>query len=181
MLNIAMFACAKAGQHHVVSALLKYLPRQKRTIGYETLLFALSRRGLFREAEDVIAEMCAYGLPIRDYSVVGLIQAYSEAGRWRTAFKVQGRLREWGTRSTVHVLNALLTLCVRHAQYDRGLRLLQTFRVKEGVQRSPATKLLAETLCAREAGVLEMQHVLTTAFQVAATAVAGALVRTGMI
>jgi pentatricopeptide repeat protein len=181
MVNLAMFACAKAGQHHVVNVLVEFLPNEHRTVGYETLLFALGRRGLHREAEGVIAKMQAFGLPIRDYSVVALIQAYSEAGRWRTALKVQRRLQELGTKCTVHILNALLTVCVRHAQYERGLRVLQSFYVEKGPRRSKATKRLVETLCAREVGVLEMQHALTTAFTVAFAAVGGALVRTGII
>jgi hypothetical protein len=64
--------------------------------------------------------------------------------------------------------------------YESGLWQLQPFRAEEGVQRSP-TKRLVENLCTREAGLLEIQHALPTAFQFAATVVAGALVRTGMI
>ena len=181
MVNMAMFAVAKAGQHNVVRGLLELVPRgAQRTISFEILMLACGRRGLYKHAEATLREMAAEGIPVRDYAVVSLIAAYAEVGQWRAALAVEQRLKPLGCRRTVHVLNALLGVCVQHRQYDSGLKLLKRFRVEGAMQRSPATVRLVQTLCSSEVSAIEGQQAAAALITAAATAIGGALIRSGV-
>jgi hypothetical protein len=124
--------------------------------------------------------MIEQGTPLRDYAAVALIQAYSEAGLWQKALQVGGRLRDLKIRPTVHVLNALLTVCVRYQKYDRGIRILQKFQVKEGPQRTHVTEALVRVVCEEEVSTIDAQQAIATALSAVAAAVGGALIKGGL-
>ena len=128
--NMAMYAAAKRGQFFVVAALLRSVPKANRLVGYETLMYGLGLCGEYRLAEQTFDEILseAHKLPqirLRDYTIVALITAYNEAGLWREALAVRGRMAALGAPFTGHVLNALLTVCVRHRRYQTGIELLK--------------------------------------------------------
>lgn len=180
MVNTAMYAAACAKQPHVAEALFDSIAGEQWRVSWETLVFAYSQCGMHAEAEAVVAHMQANNTPLRDYVAVALIQAYSEAGQWRVALRIEQRLKQMGVRPTVHVLNALLTVCVRHHVYDRGVKLLAEFKVREGPGRTRVTELLARAVCQEEVSAIETQQVLTTALSGVAAAVGGALIRSGL-
>lgn len=180
MFNVAMYAAACAKQPHVAEALFDSISGESWRVSWETLVFAYSRCGMHAEAEAAIAHMQASNIPLRDYVAVALIQAYSEAGQWRVALRVQRRLRSLGIKPTVHVLNALLTVCVRYHVYDRGVKLLREFRIRDSPNRTKVTELLARAVCQEEVSTIETQQVLATALSGLAAAVGGALIRSGL-
>jgi pentatricopeptide repeat protein len=179
--TIAMHAAAMAGEHHVARVLLDAAPGTPTRVAWETLALAQAHRGLPEEVERTLAEAQRQGLAPRDYAAVALITAYSLAGRPRIALRVSTRLKTLGVQPTVHVLNALLSVCVRHGLYERGLRVLQTFDVRGStVRRTPATEQLVRVLCQKEVSNIERQQAVATALSAAAAAVGGALMRSGV-
>eukprot|EP00892_Ulva_mutabilis_P010446 jgi/Ulvmu1/7774/UM004_0003.1 len=180
MVNTAMYAAACAKQPHVAEALFDSIAGEPWRVSWETLVFAYSKCGMHSEAEAAVAQMQADNTPLRDYVAVALIQAYSEAGKWRVALRIEKRLKQLGIRPTVHVLNALLTVCVRHHVYDRGVNLLTRFKVRDGPGRTRVTELLGRAVCQEEVSAIETQQVLATALSGVAAAVGGALIRSGL-
>lgn len=180
MYNVAMYAAACAKQPHVAEALFDSISGEAWRVSWETLVFAYSRCGMHAEAEAAVAHMQASSIPLRDYVAVALIQAYSEAGQWRLALRIQQRLRRLGIKPTVHVLNALLTVCVRYHVYDRGVNLLTEFRIRGSPNRTRVTEVLARAVCQEEVNTIETQQVLATALSGIAAAVGGALIRSGL-
>lgn len=180
MYNVAMYAAACAKQPHVAEALFDSISGESWRVSWETLVFAYSRCGMHAEAEAAVAQMQASSIPLRDYVAVALIQAYSEAGQWRLALRIQQRLRRLEIKPTVHVLNALLTVCVRYHVYDRGVKLLTEFRIRGSPNRTRVTEVLARAVCQEEVNTIETQQVLATALSGIAAAVGGALIRSGL-
>jgi pentatricopeptide repeat protein len=180
LFNMAMWAAAQRGQHHVVHALLYEVPPSERRIPLCLLLFAQGQRGLDRAAEATVDEMLRLKMPIRDYAFVALINAYSNAGRHQAALGLRRRMRELGVPSSVYVLNMLLTVCVRGKHYEQGLELLAEYEVTKGPARSRATHELVATLCAQGVDQVERQRALASAIGAAAAAFGGAMIRSGM-
>lgn len=180
MFNIAIYGAACARQVYVAEAVFQGVPGQPSRVSRETLLYAYGCCGMYEAAEATIKSMQENGKPLRDYSAVALIQAYSEAGQWRQALGVVSRLRELQIRPTVHVLNALLTVCVKHQKYDRGIQILQKFQVRDGPRRTPVTESLVRIVCEEEVSTIDSQQAIAAALSAVAAAVGGALINRGL-
>ena len=181
--NMAMWAAAQRGQVHVLRVLLRYVPMPLRRQGYECLTWCHAFRADPRAAERTLAEAVELEVPISDYAIVALILSYSNAGQPQHAVQVRHRVAEFGDvheLATQHVLNMLMTVCVKHRMYARGVQIVSSFQVYQQHQRSAVTQLLMDTLYSRSITSIEQQHAVASALSAAAAAAGGALIRSGL-
>ena len=104
---------------------------------------------------------------------------YSMQGNWKAALRVRSRMRQAGSKLTVHVYNALIAACERAQQLDAGVELSKDMR-RDSVEANQVTVQLMQGLGSKGIALVEKQQVAAAALS-AAVAAAGTLVmRTGL-